>query len=125
MNEKPKNITTWVLVLLLVGAAFAVGSMWTKIKYLEQGKKVAGKTTTAKEAAGNPNQGAVKSAGKITIKDSDHIKGDKNAPVTLVEFSDFQCPYCQKFHPTMQKVMEEYQGKVRWAYRHFPDLTPV
>ena len=59
-------------------------------------------------------------AGKITINNNDHIRGDKNAPVTLVEFSDFQCPYCKRFHPTMQKVMAEYAGQVRWIYRHFP-----
>jgi len=59
-------------------------------------------------------------AGKITITADDHIKGEKNAPITLVEFSDFQCPFCKKFHPTMQKVMEDYTGQVRWIYRHFP-----
>lgn len=59
-------------------------------------------------------------AGKITIRTSDHIKGEENAPITLVEFADFQCSYCKKFHPTMKKVMKEYQGEVRWVYRHFP-----
>ena len=59
-------------------------------------------------------------AGKIVISENDHIRGDKNAPITLVEFSDFQCPYCKKFHPTMQKLIEEYNGQVRWIYRHFP-----
>lgn len=64
----------------------------------------------------NPTQ----QAAKIIINENDHIRGDKNAPITMVEFSDFQCPYCKKFHPTMQKVMEEYEGQVRWIYRHFP-----
>jgi protein-disulfide isomerase len=120
MNEKKKNITTWVLVILLVVAAFAIGSMRTKIGYLEQEKKVVGAATTPKETTRNPNQAAAAPAGKVTINDNDHTRGDKNAPITLVEFSDFQCPFCQRFHPTMQKVIEDYQGKVRWIYRHFP-----
>ncbi len=57
---------------------------------------------------------------KITINENDHIKGDRNAQITMIEFSDFQCPYCKKFHPTMQRVMKEYKGQVRWIYRHFP-----
>ncbi len=56
----------------------------------------------------------------LPVKDEDHIRGEKNAPVTLIEFSDFQCPFCKKFHPTMKRALEEFQGKVRWVYRHFP-----
>lgn len=57
---------------------------------------------------------------KITITDQDHIRGDKNAPITLVEFSDFQCPYCQRFHSEAQKLIDNNPGKVRWVLKHFP-----
>lgn len=57
---------------------------------------------------------------KITITDADRIRGNKNAPITIVEYSDFQCPFCTRFHATMQQVMENYPNKVRWVYRHFP-----
>jgi len=54
------------------------------------------------------------------VSDTDHIRGDKDSPVTIVEYSDFQCPFCSSFHSTIQRVVEEYDGKVRWVYRHFP-----
>jgi len=63
------------------------------------------------------------------IEDSDHLRGNPNAPVKIVEYSDMECPFCKRFHPTMQQVMEEYgkPGKVVWIYRHFPldSLHPV
>lgn len=54
------------------------------------------------------------------VTDKDHMRGDKNAPVTIIEYSDFQCPFCARFHPTLQQVMKDYAGKVRWIYRYFP-----
>ncbi|MFH1112185.1 MAG: thioredoxin domain-containing protein [Patescibacteria group bacterium] len=56
----------------------------------------------------------------ITIKDSDYVLGDINAPVTVVEYSDLECPFCKRFHPTKQQIMTEFPGKVRWVFRHFP-----
>lgn len=57
----------------------------------------------------------------------DHIRGNVNAPVTLIEYSDFECPFCKRFHPTVMKIVEEYKGQVRWVYRHFPidEIHPV
>lgn len=59
----------------------------------------------------------------ITLRDitlDDHILGDANASLTIIEFSDTECPFCKRFHATMQQVVKEYPGKVRWVYRHFP-----
>lgn len=54
------------------------------------------------------------------ISAADHIWGDPNAPVKIIEYSDLQCPFCQRFHPTMQQIVTEYKGQVAWVYRHFP-----
>lgn len=54
------------------------------------------------------------------ITAEDHIRGDINSPVVVVEFSDLECPFCQRFHETMIEVVDEYEGKVSWVYRHFP-----
>lgn len=51
---------------------------------------------------------------------SDHIYGSAGAPVTLIEYSDFECPYCKRFHETVKRVVNESKGQVNWVYRHFP-----
>jgi protein-disulfide isomerase len=51
-------------------------------------------------------------------------RGPAAAPVTIVEFSDFQCPFCARFEPVLKRVMAKYPGKVRLVYRHLP-LTQV
>ncbi len=47
-------------------------------------------------------------------------KGPKNAPVIIVEWSDFQCPFCSRAQPTLQQIMKEYQGKVRLVWKNQP-----
>jgi protein-disulfide isomerase len=50
----------------------------------------------------------------------DHIYGNPDAKVSLIEYSDFECPFCKRFHPTAKRLVEVYDGKVNWVYRHFP-----
>jgi protein-disulfide isomerase len=54
------------------------------------------------------------------ITDEDYIRGDVNAPITLIEYSDFECPFCAKLIPTVDQLLDEYDGQVRLVYRHFP-----
>ena len=55
-----------------------------------------------------------------TYDENSHIRGELDAPVTIVEFSDFQCSFCARFHDTMKQVVENYPTQVKWVYRHFP-----
>lgn len=48
------------------------------------------------------------------------VKGAEDAPITIVEFSDFECPFCSRVLPTIDQVMKEYKGKVKLAFRHNP-----
>lgn len=56
----------------------------------------------------------------VKIGSNDHIRGNENGEITIVEFSDFQCPYCSRFHNTLKEVLEEYPNDVKWVYKHFP-----
>ncbi|MEN8252759.1 MAG: thioredoxin domain-containing protein [Patescibacteria group bacterium] len=56
----------------------------------------------------------------LAVTDDDHLRGDKDARVKLVEYSDFECPFCTRFHSTMLQAIDEFDGQVAWVYRHFP-----
>lgn len=56
------------------------------------------------------------------VSSEDHIRGNPNAEIIIVEYSDTECPFCSRFHTTMKQIMNEYgkDGKVAWVYRHSP-----
>ena len=60
-----------------------------------------------------------KNVRKVSAK-RDHVYGNPDALVSIIEYSDFECPFCKRFHPTAKKLVDAYDGKVNWVYRHFP-----
>lgn len=58
--------------------------------------------------------------GVKSIQPDDHVLGERSARITLIEYSDYSCPYCRRFHSTAHRLVEDYQGQVNWVYRHFP-----
>tara|TARA_Y100000310_G_scaffold344267_1_gene456100 strand:- start:1165 stop:1875 length:711 start_codon:yes stop_codon:yes gene_type:complete len=83
-------------------------------------------TGTERVAQGNgtvPSPDLVKNNGstvEFTITEQDHVRGNLNAKITLVEFSDLQCLFCASFHPSVQQALAEYGDDIRWVYKHFP-----
>jgi protein-disulfide isomerase len=57
---------------------------------------------------------------KMEVAAEGESKGPNGAPITIVEFSDFQCPYCSRAEETVKKVLDEYKGKIRLFYRDYP-----
>ena len=71
-------------------------------------------------AAGQPAAQAADTTDKVAaVTADDHIKGDIDAPIMIVEYSDFDCPFCSRFHDVMNVVVEKYDD-VAWVYRQFP-----
>jgi protein-disulfide isomerase len=60
----------------------------------------------------------------VPVSARDHVQGPETAPVTLVEYGDFQCPYCAAAHVIVKKVQEIMGDQLRFVFRHFP-LTQI
>ncbi len=61
------------------------------------------------------------------LQPEDHVDGPDDAGLELVMYGDFQCPYCIAAHPIVARVRERFEGRLRFAFRHFPlrDIHPL
>ncbi len=116
------------LVIVLIIFAFLLGMLTNKVLYLENGQKANSNSLTvnapSKDNAQAPQAIPTEdlSPKKVSI-DNDPIMGDKNAKVTMIDFTDFECPFCKKyFDDTFAQLKKEYidTGKVKYVVRDLP-----
>lgn len=126
LSSLPFNLAP-ILIVLLIIASFFIGSLYTKVKFLEKGNNAVagtgsgtGENNTGTDTAAAQPPVAQAAAKKPELTSDDRIRGNKNANVALIEYSDMECPFCKRFHPTMLEVMKEYPDKVKWVYRDYP-----
>ncbi len=114
--NKPSASSLSVPVAIIIAGLLVAGSvLYTSAR--PQSANVAAVQNPAASAPAGDEASALKA-----VSSTDHILGNVNAPVKIVEFSDPECPFCKQFHETMHQIMNEYgaKGQVAWVYRHFP-----
>jgi len=107
-SKKQSGSTAIIIAIVLAGFIIA-GAILSSGRI--DGKNIK-ETATAKNSAqerGEPRK----------ISNEDHILGEPNAPITIIEYSDLECPFCKRLHPILNRVVQE-NNDVRWVYRHFP-----
>lgn len=96
-KKTAKRAGLWILVALAVG-----GSLFGLIKL---------------GASSPSNQALIINS---AVLPSDLAKGNKDSKITLIEYSDFQCPACKAYYPLVKKLVQDYGNDFQFVYRHFP-----
>lgn len=114
MSENNQKISV-PIAIIIAGAIIAVAIFLSNTSG----------TTVSPNNAKNSETVDPNTYGGIEIKPittGDKIRGNPNAPITIVEFSDLECPFCKTIHKTLQAVIDKYgkEGTVSWVYKHFP-----
>lgn len=120
ISEKPKTLLTLPIAIVLAAVILAAAAIFIWAPRSAASPKEA--ELTDAQVAGMVQE-IIASKGKIAlppVTEADHARGAENPKLTLVEYSDLECPYCKKFHESMYKIMKEYGEDVSWVYRHFP-----
>jgi protein-disulfide isomerase len=141
IDDAPMSPSTQALYVLamavLVGSLLLAGSVWfsyQKITDTLEGKTLGGVPTQGDIDAkndtnlknpsdsdnDNSGSGYQKDTANVFDVDSRPYRGNKNAEITMIEFSDFECPFCTRAQPTVEKILQEYDGKIKHVYAHLP-----
>ncbi len=117
-DTQPKQSTSLGIPIAII---FGFGLVAAAIFFSGNNPLAAPQAATAPTVA--PNEQVAAENGEIPpVSEADYIRGNPNATIVLVEYSDYDCPFCKQFHNTMNRIIDKYgaNGDVAWVYRHFP-----
>lgn len=129
-NLKPKTafkagLFSGIAIMFVIGFFVLLGIMLNKDKEDKNPSLAANNNNPSVVVPNQPNDPTPTAINLQAVdQNNDWIRGAKNAPISIVEFSDINCGFCARFHETMKQVVSEYSGQVNWIYRHFPILGP-
>ncbi len=117
MNETIKPLLTPVAIMV-AGAFIGLGL------YLSGGQSqnvaTAPTPAPAQPTAEAPVEAGPQEALALELDENEFIYGNPDAEVFIVEYSDIDCPFCARVHPTLESIVDNSNGEIAWVYRHFP-----
>jgi protein-disulfide isomerase len=93
---------------------------YTNEQSLKQQNQEQNKEQNNVENNAQNNETEITNQDKNIINKEVHIRGNPNAKITLVEFSDFECPFCERHYHTLKQLLKKYKDKIKLVYKHFP-----
>ena len=106
--------------VLLIAFGYQLTVVSKSLAQVKSGDSGANGAAVAAAAGPSANQPSAPSGKVKGVSSDDYVRGDKNAPLTLIEYSDFECPFCKRFHPSVLQLLAEYPTKLKAVYRHYP-----
>ena len=117
VNSSPTNAATDKLINQLESSGALDAAVQRSLDRLKKKEELAKQAEAQKQWTERLTK--AKNARKVDPK-TEPIYGQANAPITIIEYSDFECPYCQRFHETPKKVVDTMPGQVNLVWRHYP-----
>jgi protein-disulfide isomerase len=108
-HHKQENSQSQIAGAIIVAGLIIAGAILLK-----------GSESPALNAPSANNFGGVVGFQARPVSANEHILGNPEAKIVIVEYSDTECPYCKSFHNTLQKVVKDSDGQVAWVFRHYP-----
>ncbi|MFH1781986.1 MAG: thioredoxin domain-containing protein [Patescibacteria group bacterium] len=121
-NSNPRLV--FVLGIVIGVGIFSLLSLAVLLGFVmndDSDSEAADDSSNTNKVVANTNTAAASdlTVDMITITEDEAVYGNEDAKITIVEFSDFQCPFCQKHHPTVKNFVDG-NDDVKWVFKHFP-----
>ncbi len=107
----------FVAIIFSIGGFF-IGTLRMENKAIKEDEHIVQEEPTEKVAGVIDEKNDLDKMAEIS--ENDHVQGAENPKISLIVYSDYECPFCQRFHSTMEQIIEKYSDQIAYVFRHYP-----